>query len=54
VKVTNIANGKSVIVKINDRGPFVEGRIIDLSKSAFSSIGNTSSGIINVNIEVIR
>jgi rare lipoprotein A len=54
VKVTNIANGKSVIVKINDRGPFVKGRIIDLSKSAFSSIGNTSSGIINVHIEVIR
>lgn len=54
VKVTNIANGKSVIVKINDRGPFVKGRIIDLSKSAFRSIGNTSSGIINVRIEVIQ
>ena len=47
-------NGKSVIVKINDRGPFVRGRIIDLSKSAFSSIGNTSSGLIDVKIEVIK
>ncbi|GAB6907715.1 Rare lipoprotein A [Desulfosarcina cetonica] len=54
VKVTNIKNGKSVIVKINDRGPFVKGRIIDLSKSAFRTIGNTSSGLISVKIEVLR
>ena len=54
VKVTNTANGKSVIVNINDRGPFVKGRIIDLSKSAFSSIGNISAGIIEVKIEVVR
>ncbi|MGI2171926.1 septal ring lytic transglycosylase RlpA family protein [Shewanella sp. MF05960] len=54
VKVTNTANGKSVIVNINDRGPFVKGRIIDLSKSAFSSIGNISAGVIEVKIEVVR
>jgi rare lipoprotein A len=54
VKVTNTNNGKSVIVKINDRGPFVKGRIIDLSKSAFSSIGNISTGLIPVKIEVVR
>lgn len=54
VKVTNINNGKSVTVKINDRGPFVKGRIIDLSKSAFSSIGNVSTGLLDVKIEVIR
>jgi rare lipoprotein A len=54
VKVTNRSNGKSVIVKINDRGPFVKGRVIDLSKSAFSSIGNTSTGLIDVKIEVVR
>lgn len=54
VRVTNKSNGKSVVVKINDRGPFVKGRIIDLSKSAFSSIGNPSSGLINVKIEVLR
>lgn len=52
VKVTNIKNGKSVVVKINDRGPFVKGRVIDLSKSAFSTIGSTSVGLINVKIEV--
>ena len=54
VKVTNVANGKSIIVKVNDRGPFVRGRIIDLSKSAFSSIGNTSAGLLDVEIEVVR
>jgi rare lipoprotein A len=54
VKVTNVKNGKSVVVKINDRGPFVKGRIIDLSRSAFSSIGNTASGVISVRIEVIK
>lgn len=54
VKVTNTANGKSVVVKINDRGPFVSGRIIDLSKSAFSSIARTSLGVIDVRIEVLR
>jgi len=54
VKVTNVKSRKSVIVKINDRGPFIKGRIIDLSRSAFSSIGNIDSGIINVEIEVIK
>jgi len=53
VKVTNVKNGKSVIVRINDRGPFVRGRIIDLSRSAFSSIGNTSTGVIDVKIKVV-
>ena len=53
VKVTNVKNGKSVVVKINDRGPFVKGRIVDLSKSAFNSIGNTTSGLISVQIEVV-
>jgi rare lipoprotein A len=54
VKVTNVKNGKSVIVKINDRGPFVKGRVIDLSKSAFNSIGSISSGVINVKVEWIQ
>lgn len=54
VKVTNIKNGKHVTVKINDRGPFVKGRIIDLTRSAFSSIGDLHSGIIDVKIEVIK
>ena len=54
IKVTNKQNGKSVIVKINDRGPFVKGRIVDLSGSAFSSIANFDDGIIDIKIEVIK
>jgi rare lipoprotein A len=54
VKVTNLENGKSVLVKINDRGPFAKGRIIDLSKSAFSTIANPSSGVVGVRIEVVK
>jgi len=54
VKVTNIKNKKSVIVKINDRGPFIKGRIIDLTRSAFDEIGNLDSGVISVTIEVVK
>ena len=54
VKVTNKKNSKSVIVKINDRGPFVRGRIIDLSSAAFASIANLDTGVIKVKIEVIK
>lgn len=54
VKVTNVDTGKAVTVKINDRGPYVKGRIIDLSKSAFSEIGSISSGVVDVQIEVIE
>lgn len=53
VKVTNKKNKKSVIVTINDRGPFVKGRIIDLSKFAFSRIGNTRDGTLNVGIQIV-
>lgn len=54
VKVTNTANGKSVNVRINDRGPFVSGRCIDLSRAAFTSIGSTSAGVLSVKIETLR
>ena len=54
VKVTNRKNGRSVVVRINDRGPFVKGRIIDLSKSAFSAIANRRLGVVEVVVEVLR
>ena len=54
INVTNVNNGKNVVATVNDRGPFVKGRIVDLSKSAFSSIGSLSSGVISVQIEVIE
>jgi len=52
VRVTNLINNRSVTVKINDRGPFIEGRIIDLTRYAFSKIGDTEQGLIKVKIEV--
>src|SRR5690625_3124801 len=51
VKVTNLRNGKSVRVKINDRGPFVDGRIIDLSRKAARRIDLLNSGVAPVKIE---
>ncbi len=54
VKVTNLDNGMSVIVRINDRGPFVAGRIIDLSLSGAKAIGMIGTGTARVSLEVIE
>jgi rare lipoprotein A len=54
VKVINVRNGLSVIVRVNDRGPFIRGRIIDLSKAAAKKIGITHSGTVIVRLEIIR
>jgi rare lipoprotein A len=51
VKVTNLANGKSVEVRINDRGPFAQGRIIDVSRAAARVLGIVAQGITTVRIE---
>ena len=48
VRVTNQANGKSVVVRVNDRGPFYGSRIIDLSHGAFAQIASTSQGLADV------
>lgn len=53
VRVTNMENGKTVIVRINDRGPFAPGRIIDLDKVAFAKIASIGAGVINVKMEEI-
>ncbi len=53
VKVTNRRNGRSVIVRINDRGPYIRGRIIDLSRRAAGVIGMRGSGIVPVTIKVL-
>jgi rare lipoprotein A len=53
VKVTNLANGLSTVVKINDRGPFVEGRIIDLSRAAAEQIDMIGTGTARVTVEVL-
>jgi rare lipoprotein A len=51
VRVTNTGNGKSVVVRINDRGPFVKGRIIDLTPGAARAIG--CSGLASVTVDVV-
>lgn len=53
VKITNLRTGKEVIVKVNDRGPFHSSRAFDLSKAAFSAIGNTHSGTIPIEYEIV-
>ena len=53
VRVTNVANGRSVTVRINDRGPYVRGRSLDLSRGAAQRIGLTRQGVGRVKISRI-
>jgi rare lipoprotein A len=53
VRVTNLRNGRSVVVRVNDRGPFVGTRIADLSQAAAASIGILSRGLARARIEVL-
>ncbi|AZA48842.1 septal ring lytic transglycosylase RlpA family protein [Chryseobacterium carnipullorum] len=53
IKVTNLNNGKQVIVKINDRGPFHASRALDISKAAFDEIGDINHGTIPVEYEIV-
>jgi rare lipoprotein A len=52
-RVTNLGNGRSVVVRVNDRGPFVDNRIIDLSYTAAHKLGMTQAGTAFVEVEVI-
>lgn len=54
VRVTNLWNGRSAIIRINDRGPFIGHRVIDLGHGAASSLGLIASGIAQVRLEVLR
>jgi rare lipoprotein A len=51
VRVTNLDNGRSVIVRVNDRGPFARGRIIDLSEAAAEQLGYRNNGVAKVRVE---
>lgn len=53
IQVTNLRTGKSVEVRINDRGPFHSSRALDLSKAAFDSIGNTAKGTMPIEYEIV-
>jgi rare lipoprotein A len=53
VRVTNLRNGRSVVVRINDRGPYIRGRIIDLSKRAAAVVGMQNAGVVPVRVEIL-
>jgi rare lipoprotein A len=54
LRVTNVATGRSVTVRINDRGPYVPGRVVDVSYSAADALGMVDKGIANVKLDVVQ
>jgi rare lipoprotein A len=54
VRVTDVSTGKSVTVRVNDRGPFVGGRVIDVSHAAAESLGMTGKGVAKVKLDVVQ
>ena len=54
LRITNLNNGRSAIARVNDRGPFVGGRIVDLGQGIASHLGVTSSGLADVRLEVLN
>ena len=54
VRVTNRTNGRAVVVRINDRGPYAGGRVIDLSRGAAQAVSMMDAGVVPVNLEVLN
>ena len=54
VRVTRLSSGKTVTVRINDRGPHKRGRIIDLSRAAARELAMIADGVVNVGIEIVE
>jgi rare lipoprotein A len=54
LRVTNVATGRSVTVRVNDRGPFVQGRIVDVSLSAAETLGIVEQGVAKVRVDVVH
>lgn len=54
VRITNLNNGRSAVARVNDRGPFIGGRIVDLGQGIASHLGVTSSGLADVRLEVLN
>jgi rare lipoprotein A len=54
LRVTNVATGRSVTVRVNDRGPYVPGRVVDVSQSAANALGMAGSGIAKVKLDVVQ
>jgi len=53
LRVTNLANERSIVVRVNDRGPFLKGRVLDLSYAAARALGANRSGVIRVKIRIV-
>jgi len=53
-RVTNLRNGKSIVVRVNDRGPYVRGRVVDVSYSAANALGMVGKGVANVKLDVVQ
>jgi rare lipoprotein A len=53
IRVTNVDNGRSVVLRVNDRGPFIDGRILDVSQAAARALGAASAGLFTARIEVL-
>lgn len=54
LRVTNVSTGRSVTVRVNDRGPYVHGRVVDLSYSAADALGMVDKGLANVKLDVVQ
>jgi rare lipoprotein A len=54
LRVTNVSTGRSVTVRVNDRGPYVQGRVVDVSYSAAEALGMVHTGIANVRLDVVH
>ena len=54
LRVTDVATGRSVTVRVNDRGPFVRGRVVDVSASAAETLGITAKGVAKVKLDVVE
>lgn len=54
LRVTNVATGRSVMVRVNDRGPFVPGRVVDVSHSAAEALGMVGDGVAKVKVDVVQ
>ena len=54
IRVTHLKNGKSIIIPVNDRGPFIEGRILDLSLGAAKKLDMVAEGVARVKIELVK
>jgi rare lipoprotein A len=54
LRVTDVGSGRSVTVRVNDRGPFVHGRVVDVSYSAANALGMVGKGVANVKLDVVQ